>query len=147
MSHHTSPRLSYVYCTTTVSACVPYLWQRKPHGARDCSKDDGDIREHERRGIQIGFDCDDNDEESMDQAQNQSITAAIDPLPSTARTSTARICHSASVDVVEMTNVHNRDDNPPSVRADDAWSCAACTFRNTNSLGLACELCGTERNA
>jgi hypothetical protein len=26
------------------------------------------------------------------------------------------------------------------------WNCAACTFENTKELGLACEMCGTERS-
>ena len=46
---------------------------------------------------------------------------------------------------VKVKNV-KKDSSTGDAMNDKLWECNACTFMNENLIGLACEICGTERS-
>lgn len=123
--------------------------QAFPGDSRGRSRDEKIQRQG---GICVKVSCDADDEEQVrrncplnpPQAQSSLPTAqysrnirAVHPLPATG------IGNSVNMEVVDISEAPSQQRNE--VGASGCWICAVCTLCNDNALGLACEVCKSER--
>lgn len=139
----TSPvlcRPTGINCPIDVFLLFLSLSQAAPGEATLASVRPGQRRR--RDAVQIGFDTD--DEEQDFEALQGTAAESTAPEPHVAPRAFTRRGDISPIMGVLQRHVPIEEEN---VQHAGGWGCMICTFRNANSLGLACAVCGGERSS